>query len=43
MIIIRTLVNSESFKYKMRITGKDPAAGNAKDVEIAVSVKYIKY
>ena len=24
---------SESFKYKIKITGKTPAAGNTKDVE----------
>ena len=27
---------SESFKYKIKITGKSPATGNIKDVEIAV-------
>ena len=27
---------SESFKYKIKITGKSPDAGNIKDVEIAV-------
>ena len=26
------LANFESFKYKMKITGKTPAAGNTKDV-----------
>ena len=33
--------NSESFKYKVNITGKTPAIGNTKDVEIAVSLKYL--
>ena len=32
---------SESFKYKIRITGKTPDSGNAKDVEIAVPSKYL--
>ena len=30
---------SESFRYKIKITGKIPAAGNTKDVEIAVQLK----
>ena len=30
------ITQSESFKYKIKITGKTPAAGNTKDVEIAV-------
>ena len=33
---------SESFKYKITITGKTPAAGNTKDVEIAVPLKYLR-
>ena len=28
------LTDSESFKYKVKITGKTPDNGNAKDVEI---------
>ena len=35
------LVRSESFKSKIKITGKTPAAGNTKDVEIIVSLKYL--
>ena len=35
------LTQSESFKYKIKITGKAPAAGNTKNVEIAVSLKYL--
>ena len=31
----------ESFKYKIRVTGKTPAGGNTKDVEIAVPLKYL--
>ena len=31
----------ESFKYKIDITGKAPAASNIKDVEIAVSLRYL--
>ena len=35
------LTNSESFKSKMNIAGKTPAAGNRKDVKIAVLLKYL--
>ena len=35
------LVRSESFKSKIKITGKTPAAGNTKDVEIIVPLKYL--
>ena len=35
------LVNSESFKSKVKITGKTPAAGNTKDVEIIVPLKHL--
>ena len=35
------LANSESFKFKVKITGKTPAADNEKDVEIMVSLKYL--
>ena len=35
------LTQSESFKYKIKTTGKVPAAGNTKNVEIAVSLKYL--
>ena len=35
------LARSESFKYKVKITGKTPADGNTKDVEIIVSLKYL--
>ena len=31
------LVDSESFKFKIKLTGKTPAAGNEKDVSIKVS------
>ena len=31
----------ESFKSKIEITGKTPAAGNTKDVEIIVPLKYL--
>ena len=33
---------SESFKFQIKITGKTPAVGNTKDVEIAVSLKYLR-
>ena len=32
---------SESFKYKTKITGKTPAAGNTKHVKIAIPLKYL--
>ena len=32
---------SESLKYKIKITGKTPAAGNTKDVKIVVPLKYL--
>ena len=35
------LVDSESFKSKIKITGETPAAGNEKDVETMVSLKYL--
>ena len=31
----------ESFKSKIKITGKTPADGNTKNVEIVVSLKYV--
>ena len=34
-------VQSESFKSKIKITGETPAAGNTKDVEIIVPLKYL--
>ena len=33
------ITQSESFKSKIKITVKTPAAGNTKDVEIIVSLK----
>ena len=33
--------NSESFKYKIKITGKTPNNGNTKDVKIIVPLKYL--
>ena len=33
---------SESFKSKIKITGKTPAAGNTKDVEIIMPLKYLR-
>ena len=35
------LTDSESFESKIKITGNTPADGNRKDVEIAVSLKYL--
>ena len=35
------ITESESFKYKIKITGKTPTDGNAKDVKIAVTLKYL--
>ena len=36
-----SLANSESFKSKVKITGKTPDDGNTKDVEITVPLKYL--
>ena len=35
------LADSKSFKSKVKITGKTPAAGNTKDVEVIVPLKYL--
>ena len=35
------LADSESFKSKIKITGNTPADGNAKVVEIIVTLKYL--
>ena len=35
------VTQSESFKFKIRITGKIPTPANTKDVEIAVPLKYL--
>ena len=35
------ITQPESFKYKIKITGKTPAGGNSTDVEIAVPLKYL--
>ena len=35
------ITQSESFKFKIEITEKTPAAGNTKDVGIAVPLKYL--
>ena len=35
------MADSESFKYKVKITGKTPDNGNTKDVEIIVPLKYL--
>ena len=35
------LVDSESFKSKIKITGKTPSTGNEKDVEIIVPLTYL--
>ena len=37
------LADSESFKSKIKITGKTPNNGNEKDVEIMVPLKYLSY
>ena len=34
------ITRSKSFRYKTKITGKNTAAGNKKDVKIAVPLKY---
>ena len=35
------IADSESFKYKVKITGKTPDDGNTKDVDLIVSLKYL--
>ena len=35
------VTQSESFKSKMKITGKNSAAGNTKDAKIIVPLKYL--
>ena len=35
------IIRSESFKSKIKITGKTPAGGNAKIVEVIVPLKYL--
>ena len=43
-IIIGNIVNfpgnSASFNFKLKLTGKIPAAGNTKDVKMTVPLKY---
>ena len=39
--IIQIRSKSESFKSKTKITGKTPAAGNTKNVELTVPLKYL--
>ena len=36
-----TIAESESFRKRIKITGKIPADGNTKDVKIAVPLKYL--
>ena len=36
-----TITDFDSFKFKTKITGRIPNYGNTKDVEIAVSLKYL--
>ena len=35
------VTDSESFKYKVKMIGKTPAASNRKNIEIAVPLKYL--
>ena len=35
------IIQSESFKYKVKITAKTPVDGNTKDVKIIVPLKYL--
>ena len=35
------IIESKSFKFKINITGKTPAAGTTKDVKITVPLKYL--
>ena len=36
-----SIIRSESFKYKVKVTGKTPADGNTKFFEIIVALKYL--
>ena len=36
-----SITDSDSLKLKARITGRNPAAGNTKDVEINMALKYL--
>ena len=40
-MILMITEQSESFKSKIKITGKTPQAGNKKNVEIIVPLKYL--
>ena len=40
-MILMITTQSESFKSKIKITGKTPAAGNTKDVDIIVPLEYL--
>ena len=35
------IADSESFKSKVKVTGKTPAAGNTNDIEVIVPLKYL--
>ena len=35
------IVNSETFKFKINMTGKTPDAGNTKNFKIALPLKYL--
>ena len=36
------ITESESFKYKVKIIGKTPAAGNKKDIKTAAPLKHLR-
>ena len=36
------IIQSESFKFKIKATGKPPLADNAKNFEIALPLKYLR-
>ena len=40
-VILIKIVDSKSFKFKVKIIGKAPDDGNTKDVEIIVPLKYL--
>ena len=40
-VMMQIIVLSESFKYNINITRKNPANGNTKEFKIAVSLEYI--
>ena len=43
LVLNDILAYSESFKYRIKVTGRTPAAGKTKDVKIAVPLTYLSH